>query len=374
MKKTLIDGNASAAWGARLSKVEVAPVFPITPQTEVIETLAEWKCKKLWNGEFVQLEGEHSVLTAAIASQATGARTFTASSSQGLLYMHEMHYVASGMRLPLVMVNCSRALSAPISLWCDNNDILAIRDSGWLMFFAKNNQEVLDSIIMAYKISENRDVLLPSIINMDGFIHSYTREPVCIPEQGCVDRFLPKYEPKTILDPKKPMSLGTPVIPEYMYFRSQHHKASMNALKVIPKVCKEFEKAFGRKYGLIEKYKCDDAKIIFVALGSLCTTIEEAVNDLRKEGMKVGLLRIRVLRPFPKDEIKKALKGKHIAVIDNNVAPGYGGILYPEICSVVGTENVSDFIVGLGGKNVSKNDFKEIAKTAMKKHDIYWDL
>jgi pyruvate ferredoxin oxidoreductase alpha subunit len=366
MKKELMDGNEAAAWGARLSKVKVIPNFPITPQTEIIEKLAEWKAKKEWNGEFVSMESEHSVLSAAIASEATGVRTFTASSSQGLMLMHEMHYVASGMRQPLVMVNCSRGLAAPITLWPDQNDIFALRDSGWIMLFAKNNQEVLDSIIQSYKIAEDRNVLLPVIVNMEGFILSFTSEPTIIPDQSKVDKFLPKYVPKTFLDPKKPMSLGVPAMEGYMYYRSQVHKAQLNSIKTIRKVGKEFKKSFGRSYDLIEKYKTNDAKIIFVSVGSLSTTIQAAVDSLRKKGIRAGLLRIRCLRPFPKGDVIKVLRNKKIAVIDNNISPGMGGILYSELSGVLDNKNISSFIVSLGGKHIGRKDFELIARKAIK--------
>ena len=373
MGKELLDGNEAAAWGARLSRVQVAPVFPITPQTEIIETLAKWKSTGEWSGEYVQLESEHSALSAAIASEATGARTFTASSSQGLMLMHEMHYVASGMRLPLVMVNCSRDLAAPLTLWPDQNDIMALRSSGWIMLFAKSNQEVIDSVIQAYKIAENTKVLLPVIVNMDGFIQSSTNEPTEIPNQNKVDRFLPKYRPETIIDVNRPMSLGVPVMEQYMEFRAQVHKAQLNALDVIKKVGKDFKRTFGRDYGLIEKYRTNDAKVIFVSVGSLSTTIEEAVDSLREKGVKAGLLTIRCFRPFPKKEINDVLKScENIAVIDNNIAPGFGGMLYADICSVVDRKSVASFIVSLGGRHSSKKDFEDIARKTIKKKGMYW--
>ncbi len=373
MKKILIDGNAAAAWGAKLSRIQVFPNFPITPQTEIIETFARWKANKEWDGELLFIESEHSVLASAITSQATGARTFTASSSQGLMLMHEMHYIAAGLRLPIVMVNCSRGLSAPITLWPDHNDILALRDTGWIMLLAKNNQEVLDSIIQAYKIGENRNVLLPVIVNMEGFILSYTSEPTLIPDQNKVDKFLPKYEPKTILDPNKPMSLGTPVVEQYMYFKSQIHKAQENALKVVNDVGKEFGKKFGRKYGLIEKYKTDDAKIIFIATGSLCSTIQSAVDSLRKKRIKAGLLRLRCFRPLPIKEVTKALGDcNNIAVIDNNISPGLGGIIYSEMQGILKNKNISDFIVSLGGKHIGRKDFEMVAKKTLKKKGKFW--
>lgn len=321
------------------------------------------------------MDSEHSVLSAAIASEATGVRTFTGSSSQGLMLMHEMHYVASGMRLPLVMINCSRGLAAPITLWCDLNDILALRDTGWIMLFAKNNQEVLDLIIQSYKIAENRNVLLPVIINMEGFVLSYTSEPTIIPDQSKVDKFLPEYKPKTFLDPKQPMSLGIPAMEGYMYFRSQVHKAQLNSKKIIKKVGNEFKRSFGRGYDLIEKYKTNDAKIIFVSIGSISTTIQTAVDSLRKRGVKAGLLRIRCLRPYPKDEIIKTLsKCDRIAVIDNNISPGMGGILYSELTGIIDKKNISNFIVSLGGKHIGKKDFELIAKKTLKGKKSFWVL
>ncbi len=271
------------------------------------------------------------------------------------------------------MVNCSRGLSAPITLWPDHNDILALRDTGWIMLLAKNNQEVLDSIIQAYKIGENRNVLLPVIVNMEGFILSYTSEPTLIPDQNKVDKFLPKYEPKTILDPNKPMSLGTPVVEQYMYFKSQIHKAQENALKVVNDVGKEFGKKFGRKYGLIEKYKTDDAKIIFIATGSLCSTIQSAVDSLRKKRIKAGLLRLRCFRPLPIKEVTKALGDcNNIAVIDNNISPGLGGIIYSEMQGILKNKNISDFIVSLGGKHIGRKDFEMVAKKTLKKKGKFW--
>ncbi len=321
------------------------------------------------------MESEHSVLAAAIASEAAGARTFTASSSQGLMLMHEMHYVASGMRLPIVMANCSRALSAPISLWSDHSDILAIRDAGWIMLFAKNNQEVVDLIIQSYKIAEDRDVFLPAIVNMEGFTLSYTREPAEIPEQETVDKFLPPFKPNVFLDVNKPMVLGCPVMNEYMNFKSQQRKAMMNAEKRIGEVFADFENLTGRKYSNIEEYKTEDAETVFVSLGSNSTIIHAAVDSLREQKQKIGLLRILCYRPFPEEEIRKALKNaEKIIVVDNDISTGYGGILYPEIKSAVGADKkISNVIVSLGGKFIGRKDFEEIAKkVASAKAEKYW--
>ncbi len=378
--KTLLDGNASAAWGARLAGTQVVPNFPVTPQTELIETLARWKSEGKWMGEFVPVESEHSVLSAAIASAATGARTFTGTSSQGLLLMHEMIYVASGMRVPLVMINVSRGLSAPITLWPDHNGVLDNRDAGWIIFMCERNQEILDTVIQAYKVCEHPDVLLPAMVNMEGFILSYTREPVEIPSETKVRRFLPKYRPKFLLDPKKPMALGVGVMREYPYFRSQVYMAHRNALKVIEQVQKDWARAFGRRYSLVEPFMMKGAKAALVSMGANSTIARAAVKSLREQDYKIGLLRIRVYRPFPEDSIRTHLSGmKAVGVLDQNLSPGYGGIVYPEIKACLQGRNipVSDYIMGLGGRHVSRKEIEEFGRRVLRsaetgKSHIMW--
>jgi pyruvate ferredoxin oxidoreductase alpha subunit len=380
MKSTLLDGNAAAAWGGRLARAQVVPNFPVTPQTELIEKFAEWKSKGEWRGEFLPVESEHSVLSAAIAASATGARVFSGSSSQGLMLMHEMVYVASGMRVPVIMINVSRALSAPITLWADHNDILDQRDSGWLMFFCESNQEVLDTVIQAYRICEDGRVLLPAFVNMEGFVLSYTREPTQIPEQKSVDAFLPKFRPKVLLDPKKPMAAGVGVMKEYPYFRSQVYLAQKNALGVIQEAHGEWEKRFGRRYGFVEEFMMEGAQACLVAMGSNSSIAKAAVKGLRSKGLPIGLLRIRVYRPFPREDIRKALAGvEAVGVIDQNLSPGYGGIVCPEIrdCLYDRKIPVSDFIMGLGGRQVSQQDFEQagmevLKSVSTKKEVVMW--
>ncbi len=357
----ILDGNESAAWGARLARAQSVPCFPITPQTEIIETLAKWKADGEFECIFNEMESEHSVLSAAVGSSATGARTFTATSSQGLMLMHEILHVASGNRLPIVMVNVSRGLSAPVTLWPDHNDLLAMRDSGWVIFVAETNQEVLDSVIIAYKTSENKNIRLPVLINMDGFIHSYTRTEVDVPPQRLVDKFLPKLEMELKLDINNPKTLGIPVMAEYMFFKSQLHKAQLDSKKIIKKVQQEWYKLTGRRYDFIEQYKLKDADMALVMMGANTTIAKSAVDKLRKAGKKVGLLRIRVLRPFPELQIQKALGHiKKVAVLDQNISPGLSGILYPEVKSILQKVIVSNYVFGLGGKFVSDKDFMEI--------------
>jgi pyruvate ferredoxin oxidoreductase alpha subunit len=369
MKPALLDGNSAAAWGGRLSRAQVVPNFPVTPQTELIEKFAEWKSRGEWTGEFLPVESEHSVLAAAIAASATGTRVFSGSSSQGLMLMHEMVYVASGMRVPVVMINVSRALSAPITLWPDHNDILGQRDSGWLIFFCESNQEVLDTVIQAYRICEDERVLLPAFVNMEGFVLSYTREPTFIPEQKAVDKFLPKFKPKALLDPKKPMAMGVGVMKEYPYFRNQAYLGQRNALDVIQEVHEEWEKRFGRKYGLVEEFMMDGAQACLVSMGANSSIAKSAVKNLRAKGVPIGLLRLRVYRPFPKEQIRESLKEvEAVGMIDQNLSPGYGGIVYPEIrdCLYDRKVPVSDFIAGLGGRHISQQELEQFGMEVLK--------
>ncbi|MBT4175088.1 hypothetical protein HOC80_00560 [archaeon] len=357
----LLDGNQCAAWGARLARVQYVPCYPITPQTEIIETIAQWKADGEFKGLFEQVDSEHSVLSAALGSAATGARTFTASSSQGLLLAHEIFPNISGTRLPMVYVNVSRAVSAPISLWCDHSDVLSVRDFGWIMLVCETNQEVLDSVIMSYKISEDKKIVLPVLVNMDGFVHSFTREQVVIPKQKMVDKFIPKQDLKIKLDVRNPKSMAVPVLHGYMYFRSQVHRAMLDSVSVIKKVHSDWYKLTGRKYDFFEGYKLSGAKEVIVMMGSYTTIAKNAVDQLRKKGRKVGLLRIRVLRPFNEILFKKMLKGvKHVGVVDQSIAPGLSGILFSEVRGMLPSVKVSNYIGGLGGKDVSDKEFIEI--------------
>jgi pyruvate ferredoxin oxidoreductase alpha subunit len=368
MNKEFFTGNEAVAWAARLARAQYIPNYPITPQTEIIETLAQWHADGLLHADFCKMDSEHSVLSAAVGASATGARVFTATSSQGLELMHEMLYIASGLRLPIVMANCSRGLSAPITLLCDHNDYVGMRDTGWIMINAQNNQEALDSTIMAFKISEDKNVLLPSVVNLDGYVLSYTMEPTLVPTQKTVDRFLPGYKPThAFLDTDRPMVQGVAVLnpDDYTYFRKQVHKAQLNAKETIERTCRDWEKLTGRQYGLIEKYRMDDAELAIVAQGSISTTAKAEVIEMRKRGIKVGLLRLRVMRPLPKDEIRNALKNmRGVAVVDKNIGPGLGGIAHSEIrdCLYDIEEQpiMSSFIMGLGGKAEEMKQFAQI--------------
>ncbi|MBS3112969.1 pyruvate ferredoxin oxidoreductase [Candidatus Woesearchaeota archaeon] len=365
----LLDGNQCAAIAAKLARVKCVPCFPITPQTEIIETIQKWVVDGEWKDvQFNQLESEHSAMSAAFGAQITGVRTFTATSSQGLFLMHEMLPIIAGARAPMVLVNVSRGVSSPITLWPDHNDVLAMRDTGFITYICETNQEVLDSIIIAYKVGENKNISLPSIVNMDGFIHSYTRTQVDVPKQSLVDKFLPKLKMAIKLDTKKPMTLGIPVLGDYMKFRIQLHKAQLDAFNEIKKVHNEWYKLTKRKYEFVEMHKLKDAKAAIVIMGPNTTIARAAVDNMRKKGKMVGLLRIRLYRPFPEKEIKDALKNiPNIAVVDQNICPGMSGISYPEVKSAMyGQKNIiSNYIAGLGGKALSQEEFEEVLEETL---------
>lgn len=366
--REMLTGNASAAWGVRLAEVDYVPTYPITPQTEIIETLAKWICDGVMDARFVSLDSEHSMITAAGAASATGVRVFTATSSQGLLYGFEMLYTVAGWRVPLVMVNVSRGLSAPITLEPDHNDILAARDSGFLQIHCETCQEVLDSILMAYRLAEDERVLLPMFVNMDGFHLSFTREPVEVPDINEVRRFLPPYQPNhAFFKASQPMAQGLATIGGslYSYFKYQMHLASMKALDVYKEISGEFEEIFGRSYNTIEGYMTEDADYILIMSNSFSTLGRAAVEKARGKGIKAGLLKLRLLRPFPEADIKKALNRKKVvAVLDQNISIGKGGILYSEIAGALyheqGKPLLLSFIGGLGGKNISSREFEFI--------------
>lgn len=378
----LLTGNGAAALGARLSGTEYIPAFPITPQTEIIETLAEWIDAGEMNGRLTMFESEHSMITAAGSAAASGVRVFTATSSQGLLYAMEMLYTISGWRVPLVIVNVSRGIASPTTLECDHNDILAARDSGCLQIHCATCQEIIDSIIIAYRLAEDNDVRLPVIVNFDGFYLSFTREPVSIPSQEEVDKFLPPFKKNdTGFSASEPQSRGVIVLggSQYSYFRYQLHLAVNNGIRVYQKAAEEFAEYTGRLYSPVETYRTEDALICFVMIGSFSTKAKDAVDKLRNTGMKIGLIRPRLLRPFPVNSLRTAFAGiKGAAVIDQNISPGKGGVLFTEISSVLnsGIENSTKLLSytgGLGGQDITIDDFFMMAEETINavKKDIH---
>lgn len=369
MTAQMMTGNLAAAWGARLADVDYVPAFPITPQTEIVETLSKWCGTGELNARFVTLDSEHSMMTAAGAAAATGARVFTATSSQGLLHALEVLYTVAGWRAPLVLVNVSRALASPITLEPDHNDVLAARDSGFVQVHAETCQEVVDSILMAYRIAEDPLVCLPVVVNLDGFVLSFTREPVWLPEAQAVRAFLPPFRPTHLgFKASTPQALGTAVLggSTYSYFRHQIHLASVNALQVHEQAAAEFERCFGRRYDVVEGYRIEDAEDILVMSNAFASKGKAAVDAAREQGRRVGLLRLRMIRPWPADAVRRALRGRRaVAVLDQNLSPGQGGILYQEIAAclyhdVARPWALCSFIGGLGGKNISEAEFHAV--------------
>ncbi len=369
--KTVITGNHTAAYGAQLARAEVIAAYPITPQTQVVEKLAEIVAKGQLQARFIKVESEHSAMAASLGAAAAGARTFTATSSQGLALMHEMLHWATGARLPVVMVNINRAMAPPWNIWTDQTDSLSQRDTGWMQFYCADNQEILDTIIQAYKVCEQ--VLLPAMVVLDAFVLSHTSEPVSIPEQKLVDEFLPPYQPEYKLDPQKPHAFGGLSGPDVYYkFRYKIQQAMDEALEKIKTVDAEYGRVFGRQYGLVERYCCDDAEFLLITSGTLAETAKEVIDNLRRQGVAIGLARVRVFRPFPRQEIRALAKGvKAIGVIDRNISFGAEGIFFSEIKAALYNSKdhppVSGFIAGLGGKDVVLEDIEKMARAIMAK-------
>ena len=372
MNRRLLTGNGAAAWGARLAEADYVPAFPITPQTEIIETLAAWFARGEMDGKLVTLESEHSMLTAAAAAAATGVRVFTATSSQGLLYAMEMLYTVAGWRAPFVLVNVSRGLASPITLESDHTDVLAARDCGFLQIHCATCQEVLDSVLFAYRLAEDPRVRLPVIVNEDGFTLSFTREPVELPEPEAARRFLPAFDPENIeFRASRPISQAVAVLggSQYSYFRYEAHLAAMQALAVYDELAEEFSREFGRELPAVEAYCCGDAEIVYCMIGAFATKAKDAVDALRASGRKVGLVRPRLLRPFPQTALRRLLLGRRAAVvIDQDLSMGKGGVLFSEIASALygcaGAPLLLSFVAGLGGPDISAEEFFEMARAA----------
>ncbi len=372
MTRVLLTGNGAAAWGARLAEADYVPAFPITPQTEIIETLAGWYERGEAAGRLVTLESEHSMVTAAGAAAATGVRVFTATSSQGLLYAMEMLYAVAGWRAPFVMVNVSRAVASPVTLESDHTDILASRDSGFLQLHCATCQEVLDSVLIAYRVAEDARVRLPAIVNEDGFTLSFTREPVEVPDIDSVRRFLPAYDPQGVeFRASRPVSQAVAVLggSQYSYFRYEAHLAALNALAVYDEAAAAFASQFGRHHPVVEAYRCEDADIVFFLAGALATKARDAVDRLREAGQQAGVLRPRLLRPYPAAALRRLLAGRRaVVVLDQDLSMGQGGVLYTELAAALyGTQRAPlllSFIGGLGGRDVSAEEFYEMAAVA----------
>jgi len=364
-KIMLLNGNEAAAYGVMLSDVDIIPIYPITPQTPLIHKIAELIASGEFQADLIHLESDQSAMAAAVGASLCGTRVFTASNSQGLLYMAEVCYYASGLRLPIVMAVINRAVSSPHSRYPDHSDAIALRSSHWIQIFCENNQEVIDTTIQMFRICEDKKVLLPGMFCYESYLLSSTSENVEVPEKDRVRDFVGDYKPEhIILDPDDPMTINAPTTPDFLTeFRYKQKVAMDNALEVIKKVGKEFEKEFGRYYDLLDIYEVEDAEAVIVTMGTIASTAKEVVDEMRKEGKKVGVLRVRSFRPFPVEELRKALKNAEaIATIDRNFSAGSNGALYDEVRSALYNTGipVKGYIAGLGGRNVSKDDIKRV--------------
>jgi pyruvate ferredoxin oxidoreductase alpha subunit len=372
MSAVLLTGNGAAAWGARLAGVDYVPAFPITPQTEIIETLARWVERDEMDARLVMLESEHSMITAAAAAAATGVRVFTATSSQGLLYAMEMLYSVAGWRAPFVLLNVSRALATPVTLEPDHTDVLAARDAGFVQIHCATCQEVLDSVLIAHRLGEDARVRLPVIVNEDGFYLSFTREPVELPDAQRAAQFLPPFESAGIaFRASHPTAQGVAVLggSAYSYFRYQTHLALQGAAAIYDEVAGQFARTFGRHWPAVEAYRAEDAQIVFYMIGAFATKAKDAVDRLREAGARVGLVRPRLLRPFPEAELSRVLSGKRaVIVVDQNLSMGKGGVLHAELASLLAGRTdaplLIPFIGALGGRDIRADEFYEMVKVA----------
>lgn len=384
MKKQILDGNAAAAEAIRASNVEVVAMYPITPQSPLAEKLSLLISKGEMDSTCVCVESEHSAISYVIGSQLTGVRSTTATSSVGLALMHEVLGVAAGCHVPVVMPVVNRALVSPWSLWCDHQDTMCERDTGWIQMYAENAQEVYDMIICAYRIAEHRDVCLPMMVCMDGFYVSHTFQTVLTESDEDVSRFVGRYKPSNlVLDNNNPMFINNLTSSEeYTEMRYQQRQSFENALEVIPDVFREFGEKFGREYSLVEEYCCDDADAVLVCLGSACGTIKHMIQIMRAEGKTVGLLKIVSYRPFPEKEVREALKGiKKIGVIDRSSGLGAAfGPLGLDVYHAVAdsTVNFVNFITGLGGRDISEeticNMYMTLNENSCENRQVWIDL
>lgn len=377
----ILDGNHAAAQGAKLSRVQVIAAYPITPQSPVTETLSEFVEGGKLNAQYIAVESEHSALAVCTSASMVGARTFTATSSHGLAYMHEMLHWVAGARLPVVLACVNRAIGAPWNVLNDQQDSISQRDTGWIQIYARNNQEIIDSIIQAYKIAES--IYVPVMVCYDGYVLSHTEMPVDVPAQEDVDRFLPPYKPHTILDPANPknynlVTLANPRINAegvlchgYMELRYLLQEALQNSRETIIRVGQEFGELFGRSYAnMFWENRLDDADVVIVAMGSLAMEAIVAADMLRVEGHKMGVLGLRVFRPFPKANVAKALKKSRLVVVfDKNISYGLEGATCSEIKSALYGSSVRavirNFIVGLGGRDVKAREMVDAVNKSL---------
>ena len=367
MSKHFLSGNDAFAYGIRLARPNVISAYPITPQTIVVERLSEMVEDKSLDSQFIHVESEHSAMSCAMGASSVGARTFTATSSQGLLYMAECLTYASGGRFPIVMMNANRSTALPWNIYGDQRDSLSLLDSGWIQAYAENAQEALDLALLSYYVAEHKEVQTPFMANLDGFVLTHTYEVVDVPTQEQADEFLPPYETDNKMDLQNPRNLAFSAGPATnTAFKYKEHNGLLNAKKIISEAETRFNEIFGRQYtGLIEKYKSDDADYMILTLGSISGLVKQTVDELREQGEKVGLVRIRYMRPFPNEEISQAVQNaKAAAVLEKDISFGNEGTVYTNVNSALKKFGVevpaSNYIGGLGGRNISEVEIKTI--------------
>lgn len=367
--KEFVEGSHAIAQIIKLCRPGVISAYPITPQTHIVEDLAQMVANGELNSQFVNVESEHSAASVVLGGSATGVRVYTATSSQGLFYMQEVVFNIAGMRLPVVMTCANRAISAPINIWNDQQDSISLRDSGWVQIYAENNQEAVDFHLIAYRLAEDKRVMLPVMVCMDGFILTHGMETLDLPEQEKVDKFLPKYNPLYKLDPAEPISMGLLADPDYyLETRFAIQETMKDVIGYLGQISGQFNTVFGRDYQdlLVEEYQTKDAEKVIVAMGSVCGTIKEVVDEQRAKGKKVGLLRIIAFRPFPYARVYEALKNvSKIAVLDKSVSLGaYAPIAVEMKAAFYGKKKapqvVSSFVAGLGGRDITLESVREV--------------
>lgn len=371
--KRVMTGNQAQGVGAKLSRAQVVAAYPITPQTTIVETISDFIARGEMEAKYLTVESEHSALQACISASLAGARTYTATSSQGLLLMHELLHWASGQRTPVVMGVVNRAVGPPWNIWVDHTDSMSQRDTNWIQLYAENNQEVLDMVIQGYRVGEDVEVSLPVMIMEDAFYLSHTAEPVDIPSQRAVDKFLPPFHPAHTLDVREPLGFNVLAGPDlYEEFRFQLARAMEAAVGHIEAVDAEFERAFGRRWGgLVESYRCDDADVVLMAVGTAVSTARVVVDELREAGTRAGLAKVRFFRPFPREAVRQLAKEVDtVAVLDRAFTGTYGGPLYTEVAAAVqglsALPVIRGFYVGLGGRSLPPETIRRCVQSALR--------
>lgn len=363
-----LSGNEAAAIAMKQINPDVVAAFPITPSTEIPQYFSTFVSNGTVNTEFVAVESEHSAMSACVGAEAAGARAMTATSANGLSYMWEMIYIASSLRLPIVMSLVNRAVSGPLNIHNDHSDAMGVRDAGWIMLFSENNQEAYDNLIMAHRIAENKDVLLPLMVCQDGFITSHSIENIELIEDDKVKEFVGTYKPEHyLLNDKEPIAVGPLDVQSYLFeHKYQQAEAMRNAKKVILEVAKDFEKMTGRKYSFFEEYRMEDAEIAVVCMNSTAGTTKTVVDELREKGIKAGMIKVRVFRPFPAEEIAEALGNlKAVAIMDKaDSLNAMGGALYEDVISSMYTAKKQvpavSYVYGIGGRDTTSNNIHEV--------------